>query len=75
MVIKDTAALAKMIKDAAKETNTRILVQSSWSKIDVSAEEEDTAYCCNVGPVSHDWLLPQCCAVIHHGECDCQLKY
>jgi sterol 3beta-glucosyltransferase len=67
MVIEDTAALAKMIKDAAKETNTRIVVQSSWSKIDVSAEEGETAYCCNVGPVSHDWLLPQCCAVVHHG--------
>ena len=69
MVIKDTEALANMIKEAANATNTRIVVQSSWSKIDVSADDGEVAYCCNVGPVSHDWLLPQCCAVIHHGEC------
>ncbi len=36
MVIKDTTNLADAIKNAAKETNTRIVVQSSWSKIDVS---------------------------------------
>jgi hypothetical protein len=63
MVIDDTQRLQKMIMDAAKETKIRIVVQSSWSKLDVSGE-----YCHNVGPVSHDWLLPQCCAVIHHGE-------
>lgn len=68
MVIQDTNALANMIKAAAKATSTRIVVQSSWSKIDVSAEAGEVALCCNVGPVSHDWLLPQCCAVIHHGE-------
>lgn len=64
MVIKDTEALQQVIMDAAKEANLRIVVQSSWSKMDVSAEP----LCHNVGPVSHDWLLPQCCAVIHHGE-------
>ena len=64
MVIEDTQSLQQMIMDAAKATNTRIVVQSSWSKLDVSGE-----LCFNVGPVSHDWLLPQCCAVIHHGKC------
>ena len=64
MVIKDTQRLQKMIMDAAQATNTRIVVQSSWSKMDVAGD-----FCHNVGPVSHDWLLPQCCAVIHHGKC------
>ena len=64
MVIKDTQRLQTIIMDAAKATNIRIVVQSSWSKLDVSGE-----LCHNVGPISHDWLLPQCCAVIHHGEC------
>ncbi len=64
MVIEDTRNLEVMIMDAAKMTNTRIVVQSSWSKLDVSGEPN----CHNVGPVSHDWLLPQCCAVIHHGR-------
>jgi hypothetical protein len=64
MVIDDTKSLQQMIMDAAKATNTRIVMQSSWSKLEVSGE-----LCFNVGPVSHDWLLPQCCAVIHHGKC------
>ena len=70
MVIKDTTKLSTMIKDAAKSSNTRIVVQSSWSKLDVLdglEEEGGEQLCHNVGPVSHDWLLPQCCAVIHHG--------
>lgn len=67
MVINDTAKLSNMIKDAARATDTRIVVQSSWSKLDVSGEDGGEQLCHNVGPVSHDWLLPQCCAVIHHG--------
>eukprot|EP00985_Skeletonema_marinoi_P007369 scaffold3223_cov161-Skeletonema_marinoi.AAC.1 len=70
MVIKDTTSLQQMIMDAAKELGTRIVVQSSWSKMDVETDcagPEGELLCHNVGPVSHDWLLPQCCAVIHHG--------
>lgn len=63
MVIKDTERLQNMIMKAARALNTRIVVQSSWSKLDVSNEP----LCHNVGPVAHDWLLPLCCAVVHHG--------
>jgi UDP:flavonoid glycosyltransferase YjiC (YdhE family) len=63
MVIQDTTRLQTIIMEAAKATNTRVVVQSSWSKMDVSQEP----LCHNVGPVAHDWLLPQCCAVVHHG--------
>jgi hypothetical protein len=64
MVINDTERLSNIIIDAARATNTRIIVQSSWSKIDVTSEP---ILCHGVGPVAHDWLLPQCCAVVHHG--------
>jgi len=64
MVIKDTTKLANMIKGAARSTQTRIIVQSGWSKIDVS---EETTFCANVGPCPHDWLLPMTAGVIHHG--------
>ena len=70
MVIKDTTSLQQMIMGAAKELGTRIVVQSSWSKMDVETDcagPTGEQLCHNVGPVSHDWLLPQCCAVIHHG--------
>ena len=66
MVIRDTAKLVKMIREAVEATGLRMVVQSSWSKLDV---EQDGAsdLLRNVGPCPHDWLLPQCAAVIHHG--------
>jgi sterol 3beta-glucosyltransferase len=65
MVIKDTATLQEIIKNAARTANVRLVVQSSWSKLDVETEGEDL--CRNVGPCPHDWLLPLCCGVVHHG--------
>jgi sterol 3beta-glucosyltransferase len=65
MVIKDTVSLQKIIIEAARMTGCRVVVQSSWSKLDVS---EEPVLCQNVGPCPHDWLLPLCCAVVHHGE-------
>lgn len=63
MVIEDTDGLADMIKKAVVRADCRIVVQSSWSKIDVSGEPR----CNMVGPCPHDWLLPQTAGVIHHG--------
>ena len=64
MVIQDTSKLERMIQGAAHATNRRVIVQSSWSKLDV---EDGSDLLRNIGPCPHDWLLPQCCAVIHHG--------
>jgi hypothetical protein len=63
MVIADPSLLANMIMSAAEKANCRVVVQSSWSKLDVSASDR----CHMVGPCPHDWLLPQTCAVVHHG--------
>jgi sterol 3beta-glucosyltransferase len=64
MMIKDTAFLEEVIMEAARVSGCRVIVQSSWSKLDVSHEP----LCHNVGSCPHDWLLPQCCAVVHHGK-------
>lgn len=66
MVIEDTARLEKIIVAAARRANVRVVVQSSWSKMDVERDGTDGP-CRNVGPCPHDWLLPQCCGVVHHG--------
>jgi len=63
MVIGDTTKLAAIIKRAVVKADCRMVVQSSWSKLDVSGEPR----CISVGPCPHDWLLPQMCAVVHHG--------
>ena len=64
MMIKDTVFLEEVIMEAARVSGCRVIVQSSWSKLDVSHEP----LCHNVGSCPHDWLLPQCCAVVHHGK-------
>lgn len=66
MVIDDTARLEKIIMAAAERAKVRVVVQSSWSKIDVEQGRLDGP-CRNVGPCPHDWLLPLCCGVVHHG--------
>lgn len=46
MVIEDTDGISAMIKKAVVRANCRMIVQSSWSKIDVTGEPR----CMNVGP-------------------------
>lgn len=64
MVIKDTKSLEYIITSAAHAANVRVVVQSSWSKLNC---EDRSDLLRNVGPCPHDWLLPLCRAVVHHG--------
>ena len=64
MVIKDPHKLEEIIKKAANLAQVRVVVQSSWTKLDV---EDDSDLLHNVGSCPHDWLLPHCCGVVHHG--------
>ena len=64
MVIPNTDHLVTMIRKAAHATNLRMVVQTSWSKLEV---EDGSDLLRNIVPCPHDWLLPKCCAVIHHG--------
>jgi hypothetical protein len=65
MVIKEPEKLSTIIKKAAVNANVRCVVQSGWTKLDV--EDDENGMCHNVGPCPHDWLLPLCCGVVHHG--------
>lgn len=77
MVIEDPERLVEIIKAAAIQVGCRIVVQSGWTDLDISdcpnAEDLDIdlgftgPLCHNVGRCPHDWLLPKCSAVIHHG--------
>ncbi len=76
MIIDNTEKLANMIMLAAARAKCRILVQSGWSKIDVtsSPKGEDISdcnirgpLCFNIGSCPHDWILPLCSATVHHG--------
>lgn len=77
MVIENPEKLQEIITSAAAEVGCRIIVQSGWTNIDVSncknAEDLDKQLdftgplCQNIGRCPHDWLLPLCSAVVHHG--------
>lgn len=63
MVIENPQEFANIVAGAAVKAGCRVVVQSSWSKIEV----EEGKHLFNVGPCPHDWLLPQMSAVVHHG--------
>ncbi len=70
MVIAEPEKLASTIAQAARRTNTRVLLQSSWSKLATSEDDNEDGgkkliYC--LGNCPHDWLFPQMAAVVHHG--------
>merc|ERR1711920_34420 len=51
---------------AAKATESRVLIQSSWSDMnDRSVEIPDNVFF--LGNCPHDWLMPRMSAVVHHG--------
>ena len=64
MVIADPGALYDLILDAAEASKTRVIVQSSWSKIEGDRQSPLVA---TIGPCPHSWLMPHCRAVVHHG--------
>ena len=65
MMIREPLRLTRMIVAAAIRSNTRVLIQSSWSSMsDGSPVPENVFF---LGPAPHDWLLPKMAAVVHHG--------
>ncbi|KAH8053334.1 transferase [Aureococcus anophagefferens] len=64
MVIADPGALYDLILDAAEASKTRVIVQSSWSKIE---GDRTSPLVATIGPCPHSWLMPHCRAVVHHG--------
>jgi sterol 3beta-glucosyltransferase len=64
MMIKDPLDIVTKIQKAAHLANVRVVVQSGWTKLDV---QDGSDLLRNVGPCPHDWLLPKCRAVVHHG--------
>lgn len=63
MVNRDRERIDHIVQEAIKKTSNRGIVLSGWSKIK-SSSSADMLY---LESVSHDWLLPRCRMVIHHG--------
>ena len=63
MVNRDAEKIDQVIREALKQTNNRGIILSGWSGIQ-NQSSNDLLY---IESVPHDWLLPHCKMVIHHG--------
>lgn len=63
MVNRDAERIDSIVRDALKKTKNRGVILSGWSKVNDSANNDVL----HVNAVPHDWLLPRCKMIVHHG--------
>ena len=63
MVHRDAEKIARIVRTALAQTDNRAIILSGWSGVGGSSSE-DLLY---LDAAPHDWLLPRCKLVIHHG--------
>lgn len=63
MVNRDADRINNIIREALMKTNNRGIILSGWSEVD-NDSNNDILY---LNAVPHDWLLPRCKMIIHHG--------
>jgi len=63
MVNRDANRIDQIIRSALEKTNNRGIILSGWGKVK-NGSSNDILY---LDAVPHDWLLPRCKMIIHHG--------
>lgn len=63
MVNRDAERIDKLVREALARTNNRGIILSGWG----SVRDRTTDNILYLEAVPHDWLLPRCSMVIHHG--------
>lgn len=64
MPVEDPAAVLAMTAALARRLQTRIVIGAGWSGLAAETLPDDLFL---VGAVNHEWLFPQCRAIVHHG--------
>jgi UDP:flavonoid glycosyltransferase YjiC (YdhE family) len=64
MVGKDPAGLAALVVDAVRRSGGRAILLSGWGGLAGVGDADDVLV---LDQAPHDWLLPRCAAVVHHG--------
>ncbi|MCA9960621.1 MAG: glycosyltransferase family 1 protein, partial [Anaerolineales bacterium] len=67
MVNRDAARIDAIVRAALAETGQRAIILSGWGGAEQAATRDADANLLYLDAVPHDWLLPQCHALIHHG--------
>jgi sterol 3beta-glucosyltransferase len=63
MINRDAQRIDRIVREALQQTGNRGIILFGWSGVQ-SGSSNDLLY---LETVSHDWLLPRCKLVIHHG--------
>ena len=63
MVNRDQERIDRIIREAVRQTGNRGIILSGWSGVE-NLSSKDLLY---LQAIPHDWLLPRCKLVIHHG--------
>ncbi|KAK7270960.1 hypothetical protein RJT34_26506 [Clitoria ternatea] len=65
MPLDDPKRTTDVIMEALKDTGQRGIIDRGWGNLGNLAEVPDNVFLLEECP--HDWLFPQCCALVHHG--------
>ncbi|CAN1234958.1 Sterol 3-beta-glucosyltransferase UGT80B1 [Linum perenne] len=65
MPLEDPQKTMEIILEALKETEQRGIIDQGWGGLGSLVEAPDYVFLLEDCP--HDWLFPQCAAVVHHG--------
>lgn len=65
MPLEDGEKTVSIILEALKETGQRGIIGRGWGDLGISSEIPADVFLIDDCP--HDWLFPQCAAVVHHG--------
>lgn len=63
MVNRDTEKVDRIVREALAQTENRGIILSGWSQV----EHRTSTNILYLDAAPHDWLLPHCKMIIHHG--------
>lgn len=63
MVNRDAEKIDRIVRESLIQTNQRGIILSGWGMVNHPASKEFLY----LDAVPHDWLLPRCSMIIHHG--------
>lgn len=64
MSAEDTEAKTAMVLEAVKQSGQRVVLATGWGGLTAAHAPENVFV---LDAVPHNWLFPQCAAVVHHG--------
>ena len=65
MPSEDAGRLTRLVTDALDKVGRRGILATGWGGLQTGAVTDERLHVLDAAP--HDWLFPQCAAVVHHG--------